>query len=408
MGSGANDPSHLARILPPVRAWHFTSESVTEGHPDKVADRISDAVLDAVLELDPFGRVACEVLVTGGLIVIGGEITAIQVPDLEAVARRVVADVGYTEQSLGFSADSCRVQIEVQQQSPDIAGGVDNALQRRGGSEDLYDRLGAGDQGIMFGFASNETPDYMPMPIHLAHRMAERLAEVRRIGDLDYLRPDGKTQVSVEYQGNRPARVSRLLISTQHAPDVSLTTMESDLWKHVIDSVIPIELIDEATELLVNPSGRFELGGPAADTGLTGRKIVVDTYGGFSRHGGGAFSGKDPTKVDRSASYFVRYAAKNIVAAGLADQVELQVAYAIGSAEPFSIFLDTFGTGRIPNRELEQLVAETFDFRPAAIIDHLGLRRAIYEPTATYGHFGRPQFSWEQTDVVAVLQAAAG
>ncbi len=407
MGSRSTNPSALTHILPGVRPSYFTSESVTEGHPDKVADRISDAVLDAVLERDPFGRVACEVLVTGGLVVIAGEISSEFSPDLESVARRVIADVGYTDERLGFSADGCRVQIEVQQQSPDIAGGVDRALEVRGGSDDQYDQLGAGDQGIMFGFASNETEDLMPMPIQLAHRMAERLAEVRRAGTLDYLRPDGKTQVSVEYLDDRPVRVSRLLISTQHSPDVSLQTMESDLWKHVVD-VIPADLIDGNTDLMVNPSGRFELGGPAADTGMTGRKIVVDTYGGFARHGGGAFSGKDPTKVDRSASYAARFAAKNIVAAGLADKIELQIAYAIGRAKPFSILVDTFGTGRIPNHELEHLIAETFDFRPAAIIDHLGLRSAIYEPTSTYGHFGRPQFSWEQMDMVAALRSATG
>ena len=391
-----------------MRSWNFTSESVTEGHPDKVADRISDAVLDAVLKEDPQGRVACEVLVTGGLVVIAGEITALSEPDLEGIARRVIADVGYTDDQLGFSADSCRVQIEVQQQSPDIAGGVGNALEGRAGSGDLYDQLGAGDQGIMFGFASNETPDLMPTPIQLAHRMAEQLSRVRKEGGLEYLRPDGKTQVSVEYQDDRPVRVSRLLISTQHAPDAPFESMKSDLWKHVVDAVIPDDLLDDSSELLVNPSGRFELGGPAADTGLTGRKIVVDTYGGFSRHGGGAFSGKDPTKVDRSASYAARYAAKNIVAAGLAEKVELQIAYAIGSAKPFSVLVETFGTGRMSNRELEHMVLETFDFRPAAIIDHLGLRSAIYEPTTAYGHFGRPEFSWEQTDAVAAIQAEAG
>jgi S-adenosylmethionine synthetase len=382
-----------------VRPWYFTSESVTEGHPDKVADRISDAVLDAVLAADPEGRVACEVLVTGGLVVIAGEISSTFMPDLESISRRVISDIGYTDGLLGFSADSCRVQLEVQQQSPDIADGVEQALEARRGSDELYDRLGAGDQGIMFGFASNETEALMPMPIQLAHRLAERLATVRRDRTLDYLRPDGKTQVSVEYVEDQPVRVSRLLISTQHAPDVSLEMMESDLWKHVVDAVIPRELIDGGTDLLVNPSGRFELGGPAADTGLTGRKIVVDTYGGFSRHGGGAFSGKDPTKVDRSASYAARYAAKNLVAAGFADKVELQIAYAIGRAKP---------TGRMPKHELEHLVAESFDFRPAAIIDHLDLRTPIYEPTAAYGHFGRPQFSWERTDQVTALRTASG
>lgn len=408
MGSGTSDPSVLTRILLAVRPSYFTSESVTEGHPDKVADRIADAVLDAVLEHDPVGRVACEVLVTGGLVVVAGEITSVYAPDLESIVRRVITDVGYTDDRLGFSAETCRVQIEVQQQSADIAGGVDHATEERGGSDDRYDQLGAGDQGIMFGFASDETPELMPMPIQLAHRLAEQLAEVRRDGTLGYLRPDGKTQVTVEYVGTRPVRVSRLLISTQHAPEVSVDTMESDLAKYVVDAVIPADLVDDSTDLVVNPSGRFELGGPAADTGVTGRKIVVDTYGGSARHGGGAFSGKDPTKVDRSASYATRYAAKNIVAAGLADKVELQIAYAIGTAQPFSILVDTFGTGRIPNHELERMVAAAFDFRPAAIIDHLRLRTPIYEPTATYGHFGRPQFSWEHTDAVAALQAAAG
>ncbi len=391
-----------------MRPWYFTSESVTEGHPDKVADRISDAVLDAVMAEDPNGRVACETFVTGGLVIIGGEITADVEPDLETIARRVIRDVGYDSEDLGFSADSCRVQIEVQQQSPDIAGGVERALEVRAGSADAYDRLGAGDQGIMFGFASNDTEELMPMPIQLAHRLAERLTEVRKSGILAYLRPDGKTQVSVEYLGNRPVRVPRLLISTQHHPDVAIDAMEADLWKHVVDPVIPSDLLNGSTDLLVNPSGRFELGGPAADTGVTGRKIVVDTYGGFARHGGGAFSGKDPTKVDRSASYAVRYAAKNVVSAGLADKVELQIAYAIGRAKPFSVLVDTFGTGRIPNHELEHIVAETFDFRPAAIIEELELRAPIYEPTANYGHFGRPQFRWEKMDRVGTLRAATG
>lgn len=398
----------MSLILPAVRPWYFTSESVTEGHPDKVADRISDAVLDAVLAGDPHGRVACEVLVTGGLVVVAGEISAVESPDLEAVTRRVIRDIGYTDPDLGFDAESCRVQIEVQQQSPDIAGGVNSALESRSGSDDLYDQLGAGDQGIMFGFASDETSDFMPMPIQLAHRMAEQLAEVRRSGLLGYLRPDGKTQVSIQYDGDRPVRVARLLISTQHDPDAPFESMESDLWDHVVQAVVPRELIDEGTDLLVNPSGRFELGGPAADTGLTGRKIVVDTYGGFSRHGGGAFSGKDPTKVDRSASYAARYAAKNIVAAGLAERAELQIAYAIGTAQPFSILVDGFGTSDLSNDELAEIVSKTFDFRPAAIIDHLGLREALYEPTSAYGHFGRPEFSWEQTDKVVDLQAAAG
>jgi S-adenosylmethionine synthetase len=402
VGSGAANPSQLTHILPTC------DPGISLLHPDKVADRISDAVLDAVLAADPEGRVACEVLVTGGLVIIAGEISSTSMPDLESIARRVISDIGYTDGLLGFSADSCRVQLEVQQQSPDIADGVAQALEARRGSDELYDRLGAGDQGIMFGFASNETEALMPMPIQLAHRLAERLAAVRRDRTLDYLRPDGKTQVTVEYVEDQPVRVSRLLISTQHAPDVSLEVMESDLWKHVVDAVIPSELIDGGTDLLVNPSGRFELGGPAADTGLTGRKIVVDTYGGFSRHGGGAFSGKDPTKVDRSASYAARYAAKNLVAAGFADKVELQIAYAIGRAKPFSILVETFGTGRMPKHELEHLVAESFDFRPAAIIDHLDLRTPIYEPTAAYGHFGRPQFSWERTDQVTALRTASG
>ncbi|MBA3362392.1 MAG: methionine adenosyltransferase [Acidimicrobiia bacterium] len=390
-----------------MRRWFFSSESVTEGHPDKVADAISDSVLDAVLAQDPDGRVACETMVTTGQAVVAGELNTIASIEVEKLAREAVADIGYLGDS-EFAADSIDVTVLVHQQSPDIAAGVQQAEEARQGSTDRYDELGAGDQGIMFGFAVDETPELMPLPIQLAHRLAEGLSRVRKEGLIPYLRPDGKTQVMIEYDGDRPLRVASVLISAHHAPGIDLESqMPRDLWEHVVLAAIPPELIDTDAPFYVNPSGNFEIGGPHADTGLTGRKIIVDTYGGYARHGGGAFSGKDPTKVDRSAAYAARYAAKNVVAAGLANRCEVQLAYAIGRAEPFSILVDTAGTSQIAPERLEALVSEFFDFRPAAIIDRLDLRRPIYRPTAAYGHFGRPEFPWESTSVADELRRAA-
>lgn len=377
------------------RHWFFSSESVTEGHPDKVADAVSDAVLDAVLAQDPYGRVACETLVTTRRAVVAGEITSRASDlDLAAVARSTIAGIGYRGFDPEFDADSVEVEVLVHPQSPDIAQGVDQE--------------GAGDQGIMFGFAVDETPELMPMPIQIAHRLAERLAEVRRGGILPYLRPDGKTQVTVEYEGRRPLRVTSILISAHHAPGIDVEgRLRPDLWEQVVVPVIPEGMLDEAIPFYVNPTGRFEIGGPPADTGLTGRKVIVDTYGGYARHGGGAFSGKDPTKVDRSAAYAARHAAKNLVAAGLAEKCEVQLAYAIGRADPFSIHLETFGTEQVDPAKLEKLVADFFDFRPAEIIRRLDLRRPLYRATAAYGHFGRPGFPWEDTEQAAALRAAA-
>jgi S-adenosylmethionine synthetase len=389
-----------------MRSWFFASESVTEGHPDKVADAVSDSVLDAVLAQDPMGRVACETLVTTGTAVVAGELNTIASLEVEKITREAIAEIGYVGES-EFSADSIDVTVLIHQQSPDIAAGVDRAEEARDGSIDAYDLLGAGDQGIMFGFAVDETPELMPMPIQLAHRLAERLAEVRKSGELSYLRPDGKTQVMVEYSGTRPVRVTSVLISAHHAPGIDDRGLKLDMWRHVVVPAIPADLLDEKAPLFVNPSGRFEVGGPHADTGLTGRKIIVDTYGGYARHGGGAFSGKDPTKVDRSAAYAARHAAKNVVAAGLATRCEVQLAYAIGRAAPFSIHVDTAGTSVIDPTKLEKLVTEFFDFRPAAILDRLDLRRPIYRPTAAYGHFGRPGFPWESTAVAGDLRKAA-
>jgi S-adenosylmethionine synthetase len=389
-----------------MRRWFFASESVTEGHPDKVADAVSDSVLDAVLAQDPNGRVACETLVTTGRAVVAGELNTFAAIEVEKLARDAVADIGYVGDS-EFAADSIDVSVLVHQQSPDIAAGVLRAEEARHGSTDLYDVLGAGDQGIMFGFAVDETPEFMPLPIQLAHRLAESLTEARKKGVLDYLRPDGKTQVMIEYDGNRPLRVASILISAHHAPGVDLGGMSRDLWEHVVTPAIPAHLLDSQAPFYVNPSGNFEVGGPHADTGLTGRKIIVDTYGGYARHGGGAFSGKDPTKVDRSAAYAARHAAKNVVAAGLAQRCEVQLAYAIGRAAPFSILVDTAGTSQIAPEKLEKLVASFFDFRPAAIIDQLDLRRPIYRPTAAYGHFGRAEFPWESTSVADELRRAA-
>jgi S-adenosylmethionine synthetase len=392
----------------------FTSESVTEGHPDKVADQISDGVLDAVLADDPYGRVACETLVNTGLVVVSGEISTETYVDIQDVARETIRRIGYVDAELGFSADSCAVINAIDKQSPDIAQGVDQADEARtAGSSDELDVAGAGDQGMMFGYATNETENLMPAPISLAHQLAERLAAVRKDKTLDYLRPDGKTQVSVRYQDGRPVAVEKLLISTQHGERVTREQIRDDLWETVVLPTLPVDLFDPDTlrsEFLVNPTGRFVIGGPVGDCGLTGRKIIVDTYGGFARHGGGAFSGKDPSKVDRSAAYAARWVAKNIVAAGLADRCEVQVAYAIGVARPVSVLIETFGTERIGRGRIAQLVDEFFDLRPGAFRAELELHRPVYQQTAAYGHFGRDEtdFTWEQTTKADALRDAAG
>jgi S-adenosylmethionine synthetase len=395
------------------RRWLFTSESVTEGHPDKVADQVSDAVLDAVLEGDSnpaHARVACETLVTTGLVVVAGELRTDTYVDIPKIVRETVKSIGYDRPGAGFDGNTCGVMVAIDEQSPDIAGGVDKSLELRDSSAvDDLDTLGAGDQGMMFGFACTETDVLMPMPVHLAHRLAERLAAVRKSGEVPYLRPDGKTQVTVEYEGHRPVRVGRILISTQHQPDIDRATLlRPDLLEAVIAPVIPPELEWDPADALVNPSGKFELGGPQADAGLTGRKIIVDTYGGMARHGGGAFSGKDATKVDRSAAYAARWVAKTIVAAGLAERAELQVAYAIGVAHPVSFALDTFGTETADPDKVLAAVEDVFDLRPAAIIRDLELRKPVFRPTAAYGHFGRDGFAWEVTDRAEDLRAAAG
>jgi S-adenosylmethionine synthetase len=378
-----------------VQRYLFTSESVTEGHPDKVADQISDAVLDAVLAQDPTGRVACEVLVTTGICVVAGEITTNCYVDVPAIARDTIKEIGYTDAAFGFDSKTCGVLNTIQSQSPDIAMGVDTG--------------GAGDQGLMFGYACNETEELMPLPIQLAHRLCERLSEIRKFGTLTYLRPDGKSQVSVEYVDGKPLRIDAVVISTQHGDDVSTEQLRADVRKHIIDAVVPQDMVDENTKYHINPTGRFVIGGPHGDTGLTGRKIIVDTYGGMGRHGGGAFSGKDPTKVDRSACYMARYIAKNIVAAGLADRAEVQLAYAIGVADPVSVMVNTFGTGTVEENSLVALVRANFPLTPKGIIDHLQLRRPIYKKTAAFGHFGRTgdTFSWEKTDKADALRTAA-
>jgi S-adenosylmethionine synthetase len=399
--------------LEPVE-FLFTSESVTEGHPDKMADQISDAVLDAALAMDPNSRVACETLVTTGLVVLAGEITTPGVIDYTQIVRDTICGIGYDNGGFCFDGHSCAVMTALGKQSPDIAQGVDMAQERRGHlSEDELDSAGAGDQGMMFGYATNETPELMPMPIALAHRLSKRLATVRKDGTLPYLRPDGKTQVTVRYQDGLPIAVEKVLISTQHAEDVTSEQIRADVWEHVVRAVLPRDFYDEAQlarAFLLNPTGRFVIGGPMGDAGLTGRKIIVDTYGGFARHGGGAFSGKDPSKVDRSAAYATRYVAKNIVAAGLADRAEVQVAYAIGVARPLSLLVETFGTEHVPRRAIEKLVGEHFDLRPAAFRSYLSLHRPIYAKTAAYGHFGRndPDFTWERIDKAAELREAAG
>ncbi len=385
----------------------FTSESVTEGHPDKVCDQISDAILDAHLAQDPMARVACETIATTGMVLVMGEITSKAKVDYNQIVRDTIARIGYKDGACGFDARTCAVQIVLDQQSADIAMGVDDALEERGSGES--DNIGAGDQGMMFGYACNETEELMPMPIALAHRLAKKLAEVRKSGELPYLRPDGKSQVTVEYENGKPKRIEAVVLSTQHSADVEQKTIREDLIKKVVDEIIPQDLLDENTKYFINPTGRFVIGGPEGDSGLTGRKIIVDTYGGYAPHGGGAFSGKDPTKVDRSAAYMARYIAKNIVAAGLAERCEIELAYAIGVAQPVSVLIDTAGTGKLPDSELEKIVRSQFDLRPAAIIKALNLRRPIYEQTAAYGHFGRTDVDlpWERTDRVEALRAAA-
>jgi len=392
----------------------FTSESVTEGHPDKVADQISDGVLDAVMRADPTGRVACETLVNTGLVVVSGEISTDTYVDIQEIARETIRNIGYVDADLGFSADSCAVLNAIDKQSPDIAQGVNQAYESRTdpSDDDELDVAGAGDQGMMFGYASNETPELMPLPIALAHKLAKRLSDIRKTDVVPYLRPDGKTQVSVRYRDGRPVEIEKLLISTQHKEGAE-SLIPDDLWEHVVEPVLPKELYDAGKlrkQFLVNPTGRFVVGGPVGDCGLTGRKIIVDTYGGFARHGGGAFSGKDPSKVDRSAAYAARWVAKNVVAAGLADRAEVQVAYAIGVAHPVSVMVETFGTEHIGRGMIQQLVDEHFDLRPGAFREELRLHRPIYQKTAAYGHFGRDDhdFTWERTDKAAALAEAAG
>lgn len=393
----------------------FTSESVTEGHPDKIADQISDTILDAILAQDSHGRVACETIVTTGQVHVFGEIRTTAHVDYGALIRKTINDIGYTNADYGFDGDHCGILISLGRQSTDIAMGVDKSKEAKNGSKDKLGTTGAGDQGMMFGYASNESEPYfkgayMPLPITLAHRLSYRLAQVRKSGEVPYLRPDGKTQVTVEYENGKPVRVDTIVISTQHDPDVSHEQIEKDMKEKVVNQVIPAELLDDQTIYHINPTGRFVIGGPQGDAGLTGRKIIVDTYGGMARHGGGAFSGKDPTKVDRSAAYAARYVAKNLVAAGIADRCEIQLAYAIGVAEPVSIFVDTFGTSRISDEEITKLIRRHFDLRPDGIISMLNLARPIYRKTAAYGHFGRHdvEFPWESTDKAAILRKEAG
>lgn len=390
----------------------FTSESVTEGHPDKMADKISDAILDAMLEKDPNSRVACETVVTTGLVFISGEVRTESYVDIQSVVRDTVREIGYTRAKFGFDAETCAVIVAIDDQSEDIASGVDQSLEYKETEEiNELDKIGAGDQGIMFGYASNETPSLMPLPISLSHELTRQLAEVRKDGTLDYLRPDGKAQVTVEYtEKGLPLRVDAVVISAQHRPDITYEQLAGDIKKHVIREVIPAQWLDEETKFYINPTGRFVIGGPQGDVGLTGRKIIVDTYGGSARHGGGAFSGKDATKVDRSASYAARYIAKNIVAAGLADKAEIQLAYAIGVAQPVSIAVETFGTGKVSNSKLISAIRKHFDLRPAGIIEMLDLTKPIFKETAAYGHFGRTdiEFTWEKTDKVEVLKKELG
>jgi S-adenosylmethionine synthetase len=394
-----------------VSRWTFTSESVTEGHPDKMADQISDAILDAILTENPEGRVACETLLTTGLAIVAGEISTEAYVDIPRIVRDTITGIGYDRESYGFDGNTCGVMVSIDEQSPDIAQGVDTAYERRRGTsaDDILDEQGAGDQGMMFGYACDETDDLMPLPIWLAHRLAHRLSEVRKAGVLPYLRPDGKTQVTFEYEDNRPVRLKTVLISTQHNDGIDRDTMiRPDLIENVIDPVIPEQFRDDDYDVYVNPTGRFVIGGPVGDAGLTGRKIIVDTYGGMARHGGGAFSGKDPSKVDRSATYAARWVAKNVVAAGAATRCEVQVAYAIGMARPISVLVETFGTERVDRRAIERAVSEIFDLRPGAIIRDLDLRKPKYRATAAYGHFGRTgeSFTWEYTNRIADLKSA--
>nr|WP_181460760.1 methionine adenosyltransferase [Brevibacillus laterosporus] len=389
----------------------FTSESVTEGHPDKICDQVSDSILDAILSKDANARVACETSVTTGLVLVAGEITTSTYVDIQKLVRETIREIGYDRAKYGFDADTCGVITAIGEQSADIALGVDQALEAREGSmtDEEIEAIGAGDQGLMFGYACNETPELMPLPISMAHQLARRLTEVRKDGSLKYLRPDGKTQVTVEYDGDKPVRIDTIVISTQHAPEVELDQIKKDLLEQVIKPIVPANLLDDQTKYFINPTGRFVIGGPQGDAGLTGRKIIVDTYGGYARHGGGAFSGKDPTKVDRSGAYAARYVAKNIVAAGLAEHCEVQVAYAIGVAQPVSIAVNTFGTGKIAESDLVALIRKNFDLRPAGIIKQLDLRRPIYKQTAAYGHFGRNDLNvpWERTDKAEDLKKDA-
>lgn len=380
----------------------FTSESVTEGHPDKICDQISDSILDAILEKDPQGRVACETAVTTGMVMVIGEITTNCYVDIPKLVRNTIKEIGYTRAKYGFDADTCSVLTSIDEQSQDIAMGVDEALESKLGEKDEIEAVGAGDQGLMFGFATNETPEYMPLAINMAHKLSRRLTEVRKNGALEYLRPDGKTQVTVEYEDYKPVRIDAIVVSTQHGPEVSQEQIREDIMKHVIEEVIPSEWLDENTKYYINPTGRFVIGGPHGDAGLTGRKIIVDTYGGAGRHGGGAFSGKDPTKVDRSAAYAARWVAKNLVAAGVADTLEIGLAYAIGVAKPVSLLVNTFGTGKVSDDKIVEIVNSVFDLRPGAIIRDLDLRRPIYKQTAAYGHFGRTDVDlpWEKLDKV--------
>lgn len=387
----------------------FTSESVTEGHPDKICDNISDAVLDAIIENDPYGRVACETAVTTGMVLVMGEISTNCYVDIPKIVRETIKEIGYDNARYGFDCNTCAVLTSIDEQSSDIALGVDEAFEKKNNKMEDDLSIGAGDQGMMFGYACNETPELMPMPIFIAHKLTERLTKVRKDGILNYLRPDGKSQVTVEYDGDKPVRIDTVVISTQHGEEIDHEQIEKDIIEHVIKPVIPEEYLDGETKYYVNPTGRFVVGGPQGDSGVTGRKIIVDTYGGMGRHGGGAFSGKDPTKVDRSAAYAARYVAKNIVAAGLASRVEVQLAYAIGVAFPVSVLIDTFGTGTISEDKIADLVTKNFDLRPAAIIEKLNLRRPIYRKTASYGHFGRndPDFTWERTDKADILKSQA-